>query len=605
MNRPLGPWRGIMRHLDGPWRQERRSVVVAAAALALEVGCRVLEPWPVKVLFDSVLMPGASARPAWMGTTSPLVIAAWCGAALLLIVGLRAMGGYVQTVTLALTANRMLTALRASLYRRLQVLPLSFHNRSRAGDLTVRLTGDVGMLQDVALTAALPLIADAGILVGMLGLMFWMQPGLTLFAMAPLPLFLLRWRHTHHRIREVARVQRRRDGAMAASAAESLAAIKTVQALALGEVLGDQFTRESQRSASQGVKGKRLSAGLERSVDLLIALSTGLLLWAGTTRVLRGAMTPGELLVFAAYLKTAFKPLQSFAKYTGRLGKATAAAERVLEVLDIAPEGGDRPAARPAPPFRGHLRLDDVSFSYTPDREVLRGISASIPAGQLVAIVGASGSGKSTLANLLLRLHEPTSGIVRIDGHDLRDLTRESVRAQVGVVLQDTILFAGTIRDNLTLGAGPVADSAVHEALALANAEQFVSALPLQLDTAVGERGVTLSNGQRQRLALARAALRRAPLMILDEPTVGLDEENERAVSDAILRLARGRTTMLVTHALHLAARADRVLVLSEGRLAEDGSPSDLLRAGGVFAQWYRDQAARMHTTPLPVPHAG
>lgn len=599
-------WPRLAAHLRPALRAEQRTITVAAIALAAEVGLRVLEPWPVKLVFDHVL-PGGRARPlpAWVPSMDSSALAAVAALLLLAFVGLRAFAGYVQTVSLALSANRVLTSLRGALFRRLQLLPLSFHATARAGDLTVRLTSDVGMLQDVTLTAALPLLGDACVLVGMVGLMAWIEPTLTLLALVPLPFFLLRWRRTQRGIREASRAQRKREGAMAASVAESFAAIKTVQALALEDVVGRAFTRASTRSADQGVKAKRLSAGLERSVDLLIALSTGILLWQGARRVLLGSMTPGELLVFTSYLKTAFKPLQSFAKYTTRLGKATAAAERVVEVLDRTPEIADRPDAVTAPRFRGEVAFERTTFGYSEGRAVLDDVSFRVPAGELVAVVGRSGAGKSTLANLLLRLYEPQAGRVCIDGRDVRDFTLASLRSQVGIVLQDTVLLAGTIRENLVLGAPGLRDDDLQWALAAANAATFVRALPMGLDTPVGERGVTLSNGQRQRLAIARALLRDTPLLVLDEPTVGLDEENEAAVSDAILRLARGRTTFLITHALHLAARADRVIVVGEGGVAEMGTPAELLRAGGEFASWYREQAARLSPgpVPLPVPH--
>ena len=578
------------------------TLIVAAGALLAEVGLRTLEPWPLKLIFDH-LLPGSQAPGrSWIPTLPLQQLALSAAIALLLIVALRAASGYVQTVALALSANRVLTALRGALYRRLQLLPLSFHTTARAGDLTIRLTNDVGMLQDVAITAALPLLADAVMLLGMLGVMFWLQPGLTALALIPLPFFLLRWGRTHRAIRDVSRDQRRREGAMAASVAESFSAIKTVQALALEEVLGRAFTRQNARSADQGVRAKRLAAGLERSVDILIAVSTGVLLWQGTLRVMRGTMSAGELVIFISYLKAAFKPLQSFAKYTSRLGKASAAAERVLEVLDHAGERADRADAIVAPPFRGAIEFRGVSFNYGDGHDVLTDASFSIPAGHLVAVVGASGAGKSTIASLLIRLYEQHSGSVCVDGIDVRDVTLASLRAQVGIVLQDTVLFAGTVRDNLTLGAGTISDSMLDMALRIASADDFVRAMPKGLGTAVGERGVTLSNGQRQRLAIARAVLRETPMLILDEPTAGLDDENERVVSEAILRLTKGRTTLLITHALHLAAQADTVLVVGNGGILEQGSPAELLRAGGAFAAWYREHAARMPDSPVPLP---
>ncbi len=595
------PWRRLASAMRPALIAERRTIALAGAALLAEVGLRALEPWPLKLIFDHLVSGVALTATRWHPALATSQLAAVSALALLALVSLRALSGYIQTVALALSANRVLTSLRAALYRRLQLLPLSFHATARAGDLTVRLTGDVGMLQDVALTAALPLLADGFMLLGMLGLMLWLQPGLTLLVLVPLPLFVFRWRRTHRSIREASRQQRTREGALAAAVAEAFSAIKTVQALSLETTLGRTFTTQNTKSADQGVRAKRLSAALERSVDLLIAISTGILLWRGTLLVVRGAMSPGELLVFVSYLKAGFKPLQSFAKYTSRLGKATAAAERVVEVLDHAPEIADRAHAIVAPAYRGDVIFDRVGFHYADQRTVLRDASFTIETGEFVAIVGQSGAGKSTLSNLLLRLYEPTSGRVLIDGIDVQDVTIASLRSQIGVVLQDTILFAGSIRDNLALGVDAVDDRAIDAALRVANAFEFVHAMPGGLDAAVGERGVTLSNGQRQRLAIARAVLRATPILLLDEPTVGLDDENEAVVCDAILRMTKGRTTFLITHALHLAARADRVLVLVDGRIAENGSPSELLAAGGAFAAWYGERTTRTPNGSAPL----
>ena len=297
---------------------------------------------------------------------------------------------------------------------------------------------------------------------------------------------------------------------------------------------------------------------------------------------------PGDLLVFLSYLKAMFRPMQDFAKYTGRLAKASAAGERIVSLFDQEPDITDRPDARPAPSLRGHIEFEGVTFGYEQGHSVLHNISFTIQPGRRVALVGPSGHGKSTLLNLILRLYDATIGSVLLDGHDVRDLKLASLRSQIAVVLQDNLLFAASIRDNIAYGALEATDDEIEAAARLANAHEFISAMPEGYDTMVGEQGSTLSTGQRQRLAIARAAVRQAPILLLDEPTTGLDEENERVVVDALDRLAKGHTTLLVTHHLRHAARCETILYLDQGRLTEAGSHAELMRLGGSYARLYR-----------------
>jgi ABC-type transport system involved in Fe-S cluster assembly fused permease/ATPase subunit/aminoglycoside phosphotransferase (APT) family kinase protein len=381
---------------------------------------------------------------------------------------------------------------------------------------------------------------------------------------------------------------------MAARAAESMAGVNTVKSLGLEAAFSGVFARDCARSLREGVKGKRLEAKLERSADLLTALATALVLGYGTHLALRQAITPGDLLVFLSYLKTAFRPVRDFAKYAGRLAKATAAGERVVDLLERVPEVTDRPGAVAAPPLRGDLRFEGVGFAYEPGHPVLHDVSFEVAPGQRVAVVGPSGSGKSTLIGMLLRLHDPTTGRVLLDGRDVRDYALASVRAQVTVLLQDALLFTGTVRDNIAYGVPGATEEQVVAAARLASADRFISALPGGYDTAVGERGVTLSAGQRQRIAIARAALRRAPLFVLDEPTTGLDAESQRFVAAALSKLTAGCTTFLVTHDLALAADADVVLCVEDGRVVAQGPPAQLARSHPRYA------ALRAGAPPAP-----
>ena len=584
-------WR-VMRHFWPYIRRQRLLIALSFLALFAEIGLRLLEPWPLKFVIDRVLAPsggGRSGIPA-VDALAPMTLLTLAALAPAVIIGLRALAGYWTSVGFFLVGNRVLTQVRALVYRHLQGLSLSFHTKARSGDLIVRVGRDVEMLKDVAATAFFPLLGSALLLFFMAGLMFWVHWKLTLLALVPAPLFWLTTLRISRRIHAGARRQRQRESEVASTAAESIGAIKVVQALSLEDRFAQAFTRQNIKSQEEDAKTRRASASLERALDVLTGISVALVLWYGALLVLRGELTAGDLLVFLAYLKKAFHPLQDFAKYTGRLAKAAAAGERVLDLLERTPEVRDLPGAVPAPPFRGAVRFERVSFAYEAGQRVLDQIDFEAHPGQRIALVGPSGIGKSTLVSLILRLYDPLEGRVLIDGRDVRDYTLASLRAQTSMVLQDPVLFAASIRDNIAYGAPDCTPEEIEAAARLANAHEFITALPQGYDTAVGERGVTLSNGQRQRIAIARAAVRRAPLVILDEPTTSLDKENEQAVVEALERLSEGRTTFLITHDLRQAARADRILYLEGGCVRECGTHAELKQANGRYATLYRLQ---------------
>jgi ATP-binding cassette subfamily B protein len=583
-------WR-VLRHFWPQTRKHRWVIAGSGTALLLEVGFRLLEPWPLKIVFDRVInkMHGAHGyRVSFFDIFDPIMLLAIMAALTVLLTALRALAGYWTSVGFAKIGNRVLAQVRAQLYRHLQYLSLSFHTRARTGDLVVRVISDVGQLQDVVVTAVLPMLAKSLILAGMVALMFWLNWRLTLIALAVFPLFWLRTVTMGRKINEVARLQRKREGAMAATASETLNAIKTVQALSLQSAFEQQFSRQNERSLKQDVKAKRLAAGLERSVDLLTAIAGALVLFYGARLVLRKELTAGALLVFLAYLKNAFRPIQEFAKYTARLSKAAAAGERVLDVLQRVPEIRDLPNAERAPAFRGEVRFEHVCFNYEPGQILLHDVNLQVNSGQVVALIGPSGSGKSTLVSLLLRLYDPQAGRVLIDGRDIREFTLESLRGQISAVLQDNLLFAASVRENIAHGASEATPEQIIAAARLANAHEFIEALPEGYETVIGERGITLSQGQRQRLAIARAAIRRAPLLILDEPMTGLDQNNERALFQALGRLDYGCTTFLITHDLRHAARADLILHLEKGNIVERGTHEGLMLANGPYAELQR-----------------
>lgn len=571
-------------------RRHRGLVAGGSAALVASVMAKLLEPWPLKFIIDHVVAVGGGPTGSGIAFVDGLplqTLLLGCALALVAIIAVRAVCEYTAVIAFALAGNRVLTRVRGDLFKHLLALQMSFHSKTKTGDLTMRLISDVGILKETAVTAALPLAVNTLILFGMVTVMLVVNWQLTLIALLPMPLLWLSSLRIGKKIQTVSRKQRSNEGEMAATAAEMMTAMRTVQALGIENEVADSFAGDNQKSMKEGVKAKRLAAGLERFVDVLVAFSTALILYFGTYAVLDGKMTPGDLLVFITYLKNMFRPVRDYAKYAARLAKATAGGERVIELLDAPITIASHPDAPQATITDGRIELKGLSFGYEPDTAlILDNVSTVIEPRQSVLITGASGAGKSTFVSLLLRLYDPISGSIEIDGHDLRQLDLASLRRQISFVPQETLLFRASMRDNLALGTAPdIDDETIAAAARLANAHDFIAALPHGYDTILTERGGSLSAGQRQRIALARACLRPSPILILDEPTVGLDNTNEAAVSEAIWRLAKGRTTLVISHDLRLATKADRVLCLEDGGIAEDGTHADLIKQNGPYAR--------------------
>ena len=584
----------LRRVLTRVWprmRRQKRLVYGPIGLIIVETLMRLAEPWPLSFVVDYVLAPKEGAvAPFDLTGLEPSTVIALAAGGVVFFAAARGLARYASAVGFALLGNRLMGEVRHELYQHVQRLSVAYHARSRTGDLVLRVIGDVGMMRDVTVTALLPMLGNTLILTGVLSVMFWLHWQLALCALATMPLFFFTTTSLGKRITQVARKQRKVEGRMANTAAEALSAIQTVQAYGLGDNFSDVFGGAADRDLKEGVKGKRLSARLERTADVLSALAQALVILFGARLVMQGELSVGALLVFVSYLRSGFRPVRNFAKYSARIARASAAAERVLDVLELEPDVRDRDDAVEAPPLRGDLRFCHVDFAYEGEHRILHDIDFEVPHGTRVAVVGPSGSGKSTIMNLCLRLADPAEGHISVDGHDIRTFTLESLRAQISVALQDPILFATSIRENIAYGAPGATDEDVEKAARLVNAHDFILAQREGYDTVSGERGVTLSRGQRQRIALARCAVRSAPILLLDEPFTGLDEESRGLVREAVERLSQGRTTLLVTHDAHEAASCEHILVIDEGRLVEEGSHEVLITAGGRYATLFASQ---------------
>ena len=583
----------IIRHFLPQIRPQSRLIAISFLALLAETGLRLLEPLPLKFIFDEIIYKGfqvESLQVPFLDSLNSFGLLTVLALSLVAIAVLKGTMAYVSTAGMAVAATRIMSEIRANLYSHLQSLSLSFHHQAKTGDLITRVTYDVERLREVTVIAVVPLLTNILTMTGMLCVMIWLNMQLALIAIAIFPLFLITTTVMSKKIHKVAKKQRKREGAIAANAAEAIGAIKVVQALSLQSRLEKTFAQQNQKSLTESAQTQKLKAGQERTVEILVAIATAIVLWRGVQLVMLRTVTPGDLLVFITYLKVAFKPMRQLAKYTGQIAKAIASGERIINLLEIAPEVKDTPWAYPARHFRGVVEFRDVSFAYRKEENTLQDISLRALPGQKIALVGASGGGKSTLVSLLLRLYDPQQGQVLIDGNDIKDYTLESLRGQISIVLQESILFAASIRDNIAYGCVDATEKEIIMAARLANAHEFIMKLPEGYDTVVGERGGTLSGGQRQRIAIARAAIRNAPIVILDEPTVGLDNYSERIVTEALDRLTQSSTTFLITHDLKTAQNSDRIYYLEEGKILESGTHQQLIKYGKHYATLYRLQ---------------
>jgi ATP-binding cassette, subfamily B, bacterial len=553
------------------------SIVGTAAALA--------SPWPLKYAVD-YLAERTDEVPFTLERADVVVVVGVL-ALVLGIAGLNATASYCSEFWLNRAGERIVHSLRVATYAQMQRLSLSFHAKHQKGDLLTHITGDVNAV-GYLFSDTFGGLASAGLLLmGMIAVCAVLDPLLTVAAFCVVPPLFIVIRHYQAKVKRAASKQRAKEGEIASLANEALSAMSVVKAFGTERFEGERVERSSNERLTVGVEASRLEARFGVAVDLLGAVSTALILAIGVLRVASGHISPGDLVVFVAYSNRLYRPLREIARQSTRFARAMARLDRIGDVLrsdEVLDERGHYAGDRP----RGDVTLEDVSFRYTPERLAVHDITLQIPAGKRVALVGVSGAGKSTVGALVARFYDPTAGRVLLDGLDARDCSLDWYRQQVGVLLQDTILFSGTVAENIAYGR-EVGQANVERAAALAGASEFIAALPDGYDTVLGPGGLGLSGGQRQRLGIARVLVRDPPVLILDEPTTGLDAVSERRVLSGIASLMQGRTTVLITHSLTLARSADLVAVMDEGRLVEIDEPERLLARGSTFRQlWAR-----------------
>jgi ATP-binding cassette, subfamily B, bacterial len=579
---------GRTLHYLAPFLLARWKMLVGAVAAVLTgTAVELLKPWPLKFVFD-YLLQGASFLPPWamppgVDTRTWLLVIV-CALIVLVYAGASAFA-YLKEYLLNRLGEEVVFELRAALFGHIQRLSLTFHDSRRIGDMTTRVTRDAEAVRDLMGPALLQWAVALTGVASTLVVMAYMDLRLSLVGVITVAiLFPVEWR-LKRRIQQASKRKREREVEITSVTQETMTALPLVKAFGREGYQEQQFGRQSSESARAGVETARLEAQYVRSVDIIIAMAMCGVVWWGVRRVFDGALTPGDLYVFAHYVRGLHGPLRDIAKASIKMARGRVGLERILEALDTVPAVQDSPSARAAPRFRGRVEFQTVSFAYHPGQPVLDDVSFRIEPGQTVALVGNSGAGKSTILSLIPRLYEPSSGRILIDGEDIRTFRLDSLREQTAFVLQESVLFQATILENILYGRPEANAEEVRQAIEAARVDQFVGRLKRGVRTVVGPRGATLSGGERQRVAIARAMIRRAPILLLDEPTTGLDVESEKLVMEALERLMEGKTTLLIGHKLTLIERADHVLVIDRGRIVESGTPAELEAAGGMYAR--------------------
>jgi subfamily B ATP-binding cassette protein MsbA len=555
----------------------------------------LLDPVPLKIVLDNVLR--SKAPTGWPDTLvlslvgpDKLAIIRLAAIAVLAIALFGALCTYAEKLLTTRVGQWVMHDLRQTLYFHIQRLSLAYHDQQSTGDLLSTVTSDIDSIQTFISSNLLDALIDVVTLAGMVAVMFYVNWRFTLIALSVAPLLaLVVFRYTRS-IRRASREVRKKQGEMVSVIQEVLSSMRVVKAFAREDYEVHRLEEESLENVEIALRARALKARLAPLVEVIVAIGTGLVLWLGARMVLAGSLSAGSLVLFIWYLGKMYKPMQDLSKMTDAYSKAAVGYERIRGILDMDGEVKDLPGARRVSRLRGQIEFDHVTFGYDPKLPTLEDINFRIEAGQLAAFVGPTGAGKTTIISLISRFYDPLSGAVKIDGVDVRRYQQRSLREHISVVLQETVLFHGSIWHNIAYGKPNASRAEILKAAQQANANEFIEKMPNGYDTLVGERGVTLSGGQRQRIAIARAVIRNTPILILDEPSSGLDAESERLVFEALDRLMKGKTSIVIAHRLSTIRSADVIFVVQDGKLVETGKHEELAAAGGLYAELYEIQ---------------
>ena len=585
----------MMRFVRELVRPYHGWLIVVFAAMMVETLMSLAAPWPLKLVLDDAL--SNKQLPAWLSWAHDLGIgrhtmgvALFAGLATLAIALLSAIATYIDNYYTTSIGQWVANDLRIRIYEHLHRLSLAYYDREQTGSMLSTITNDVSTVQSFASSSTLGILVDVMTIFGMLGLMFWLNWDFTLIAVGVTPFLLLFVMRFKKAVKEATRNVRKRQSDIVAVVQQGLGSVRVVKAFGRQDLETERMVQASRATVDAALKARRIKSLLSPVVSVVVALCVGIVLWRGTSLIVAGSLTAGALTVFLAYLNKFFKPVQDLASMTNTIAQTSVGLERIRKILDADDIIHEAPDAVDPGRLRGEITFEHVAFGYGEEPQVLRDVNFTIRQGQVVGIVGPTGGGKSTVVSLIPRFYDATGGRVLIDGRDIRGFGLTSLRREIGFVLQETVLFHGTVRENIAYGRPNATDEEIFEAARLANADEFIARMPHGYDTMVGDRGDTLSGGQRQRIGIARALIRNTPIMILDEPTAALDTESERLVIEGLTRLMKGRTVIMIAHRLSTLRDADKIIVLKDGVVAEEGTNDELLARNGVYAELHRIQ---------------
>jgi ATP-binding cassette, subfamily B, bacterial len=583
--------------LGGLLRPHWKGVAVALVAVVGITAADLLQPWPLKVVLDHVLagrpVPGwlASVIDSFGGDKNIILMFAVMSVAVITVID--SVSSYIETYVMTSIGQWVAHDIRQKVYHHIERLSLSYYDQRQTGELITRMTSDIDAIQSLITTGLMDALIDFLTVTGMLGIMLYLNWRFSLIGLAITPLLFVLVYKYKRRIKQVTRSARKKETEVLSTIQEVFSSIRVVKAFAREDFEERRFARESREQVETALKAREIKARLSPLVDIILAGGTCLVLWYGARLVQSGVLTSGALVVFMLYLRKLYSPLKDLAKMTNIFSRAAIGLEAIREVMREEEQASKNADASIVPDVRGAIDFEHVHFSYTAARPAVNDVTLSIQAGTVAAFVGPTGAGKTTLINLIPRFYDVVSGTIRIDGEDIRNFPLESLRRNISFVLQDTVLFRAPVWQNIAYGRLEASRDEIVRAAKLANADEFISKLPEGYETMVGERGVTLSGGQRQRIAIARAIIRNAPILIMDEPTTGLDAASEQLVPQALNNLMQGRTCIINAHRLATIRNADVIFVMKEGGIVEQGTHQQLLARGGLYAMLHEIQFSR------------